>query len=471
MDAPPSTVTVDQLLAALTAALAVGTREAFIALLTEDVRWGGERRGSGHECTTRQQAGDHFAGLIASGITLSISDIYKPEQSSDGLSFIARVTVTAPNPDETHENLVRLTVRDGLIADICIMDEPPSVEVLYFDGCPHYEALLPYLYGLLDKNGIVAAVTLSRIDNTEQAEARQFLGSPTVRVDGHDVEPVTSPGTQHDSEETPPQYGMQCRLYYTAEGTTGIPPGQWILDALVDNPNHEAAVTAIHEGDLHTLQQLLAEHPEFASVHIPRREGRTLLHVATDWPGHFPGVAATIAALIAAGADPDCRFPGEHRETPLHWAASSDDVDAIDALLDAGACIDARGAVIAGGTPLSDATAFGQWSAAYRLVERGAATTLFDAAALGLVAVVDDHLRTENPTRENITSSFWGACHGGHVSTAAVLLDLGADIDWVGYDGLTPLDAARRSEKHDVVRWLEEHDSAVHAVEWRWRSN
>ena len=91
---------------------------------------------------------------------------------------------------------------------------------------------------------------------------------------------------------------------------------------------------------------------------------RTLLHAATDWPGHFPNNPATVRALVAAGADVDARFTGPHRETPLHWAASSDDVEVLDALLDAGADIEADGAVIAGGTPLTDAVAFGQWAAA-----------------------------------------------------------------------------------------------------------
>jgi ankyrin repeat protein len=61
-------------------------------------------------------------------------------------------------------------------------------------------------------------------------------------------------------------------------------------------------------------------------------------------------------------------------ETPLHWAASSDDIEALDALVDAGADVDAPGAVIAGGTPLDDAVAFGQWEAARRLVHPGART-------------------------------------------------------------------------------------------------
>ncbi|MFN8080289.1 MAG: ankyrin repeat domain-containing protein [Kineosporiaceae bacterium] len=134
-----------------------------------------------------------------------------------------------------------------------------------------------------------------------------------------------------------------------------------------------AAVDAIHTGDVATLSRLLDEYPDLARARLAHRDGRTLLHVATDWPGHFPQVATTIAILIGAGADPDAALGGPHQETPLHWAASSDDLDALDALLDGGADINAPGAVIAGGTPLADATVFGQWAAARRLLQRGAA--------------------------------------------------------------------------------------------------
>ena len=110
---------------------------------------------------------------------------------------------------------------------------------------------------------------------------------------------------------------------------------------------------------------------------------RTLLHVATDWPGHFPNVAATIEVLVEAGADVSGQSHGPHEEIAPHSAASSDDVDAIDALPIAGADIDAEGGVIAGGTPLGDASAFAQWEAARLLVRRGARTRVFDLAALG----------------------------------------------------------------------------------------
>jgi ankyrin repeat protein len=202
---------------------------------------------------------------------------------------------------------------------------------------------------------------------------------------------------------------------------------------------------------------LLASHPGLATATIMSgSNGRSLLHVATDWPGHFPNGAAVVAMLVAHGADVGATFIGFHAETPLHWAASSDDVAVLDALLDAGADLEARGSVIDGGTALADAVAFGQWNAARRLVERGARTTLWQAAALGLLDRVQaEFAREEKPSKDEVTNAFWCACHGGQRETAEYLLERGADRNWIGHDRLTPLEAARRSDASDVVEWLE----------------
>jgi ankyrin repeat protein len=173
------------------------------------------------------------------------------------------------------------------------------------------------------------------------------------------------------------------------------------------------------------------------------------------WPGHFPNGAATVATLIAYGADVNARCTGQHAEAPLHWAASSDDVSVLDAPLDAGADIEVPGAVIGGGTPLADAVAFGQWQAARRLVQRGARTTLWQAAALGLLDRVEEYFAKDlPPSLDELTYAFWCACHGRQRQCAEYILTRGADVNWVGWDGLTPLDTARRSGSPELVDWL-----------------
>ena len=224
-----------------------------------------------------------------------------------------------------------------------------------------------------------------------------------------------------------------------------------------DSPLARRVTDVIRSGDAAALQQLLDERPELvhARVDDPRcRQSRTLLHLVTDWPGNVPEAAAKIRALAAAGADVNARFTGPHSETPLHWAASSDDIEALDALLDAGADIEADGAVIGGGTPIADAVAFGQWKAARRLLERGAATNLWQAAALGLLDRVRDELARATPTQEDLDNALWCAAHGGQRATAELLLAAGADPSWVGHDGLTAAAAAERSGASELATWL-----------------
>ena len=221
----------------------------------------------------------------------------------------------------------------------------------------------------------------------------------------------------------------------------------------VDDPLALAATAAIRTGDLVRLRSLLAEQPWLAAARIGPR---SLLHVVADWPGHVPHGARTVSTLVEAGADVNARFLGGHVETPLHWAASCDDVAVLDALLDAGADIEAPGAVLGGGSPLADARGFKQWRAAWRLVERGASTTLADAAGLGLGDRVAA-LLAARPDAEQVSLALWAACHGGRTACAELLLAHGADLDVVPpWEELTPLDAAERDGADELAGWLRE---------------
>jgi ankyrin repeat protein len=241
-----------------------------------------------------------------------------------------------------------------------------------------------------------------------------------------------------------------------------------MLNIPSDDTRSVAVISAIHNGDLERLERLLDDNPGLATAKIVDNLGvaRTLLHIVTDWPGHFPNVAKTITVLVAAGSDVNAKFQHPSRqecqETPLHWAASSDDVAALDALLDSGADIEASGAVFTGGPPMSDAVVFAQWKAARRLLERGALTTIWQAAALGLLDRVKDRCeRQPPPSPDEITNAFWHACRGGQLQTAEYLLGLGAMLNWIGYDGKTPLHVARESGAKDLIAWLRDRGAEL----------
>jgi hypothetical protein len=97
------------------------------------------------------------------------------------------------------------------------------VEILYFDDCPHYAGAARAVRTLLDREGVAAEVELRRVADETDAQATRFLGSPTIRVDGRDVEP---------GAEERDDYGMTCRLYRTTAGLLPIPDERWIVEAL-----------------------------------------------------------------------------------------------------------------------------------------------------------------------------------------------------------------------------------------------
>lgn len=106
-----------------------------------------------------------------------------------------------------------------------------KVELLYFDGCPNRDALLPRLRELVAREGSPAEIDLHRITDDDAAQSERFLGSPTVRVNGRDIEP----GAERRTD-----YGMKCRLYHTPTGLSGQPQDEWLRAALGDAARADA---------------------------------------------------------------------------------------------------------------------------------------------------------------------------------------------------------------------------------------
>lgn len=134
----------------------------------------------------------------------------------------------------------------------------------------------------------------------------------------------------------------------------------------------------------------------------------------------------------------NARFTGPNTETPLHWAASNDDIEVLYALLDAGVDIESPGAVIAGGMPLDDTVAFGQWQTTRRLVERGAQNKLWHAAALGLMDRIKKHLPAAHFPHPTKSLELSGRRATRTTANSGIPPRVGADLSWVGYDGLPP---------------------------------
>lgn len=230
-----------------------------------------------------------------------------------------------------------------------------------------------------------------------------------------------------------------------------------------DDATATALIGVIHAGDVRSLAKLLADNAGLAAARIVDEKGGsgTTLHAAADWPGFFANGPEIVAMLIDAGADPNAAVEGSwHTETPLHWAASSDDVEVARALIDGGADIEVLGASIAGGTPLDDAVAYGCWQVARLLVQRGARVDrLWHAAALGMTTRVDELVAGAAPTQQELTDAFWQACHGGQRRTAEHLLALGADLNGTpSWGGGTPLEAAESvgTGREALLTWLRE---------------
>jgi len=93
------------------------------------------------------------------------------------------------------------------------------IQLLYFAGCPHYAPTLELLRRTAAERGQELNVELIEVRNNEDARRLRFLGSPTLRVNGVDIEPTAV--TRND-------FALACRVY----GASGTPSRELIEAAL-----------------------------------------------------------------------------------------------------------------------------------------------------------------------------------------------------------------------------------------------
>lgn len=99
-----------------------------------------------------------------------------------------------------------------------------KIEVLYSPDCPNYVAALALVHEVLAETGIQAQVELVRVETEDDARRLQFIGSPTVRVDGLDVEPYVT--------FTAKDFGLRCRLYAEDGQVLGWPGRRMLRDSI-----------------------------------------------------------------------------------------------------------------------------------------------------------------------------------------------------------------------------------------------
>lgn len=97
------------------------------------------------------------------------------------------------------------------------------VDVLYFEGCPSGTAAYDLARTVVRSVGVVADVNLIEVTSDEMAREIGFLGSPSIRIDGQDIEPARRNDVAHS---------LSCRIYRTTSGAQGLPPEEMLAAAL-----------------------------------------------------------------------------------------------------------------------------------------------------------------------------------------------------------------------------------------------
>ena len=98
-----------------------------------------------------------------------------------------------------------------------------EIQFLYYEDCPSHTRALDRLRSVLTEEGVQHHLKIIKVDTRRQAQELRFTGSPTIRVNGEDIDPPASDA----------QYGLACRAYQTADGRVSPLPSPSMIQSAV----------------------------------------------------------------------------------------------------------------------------------------------------------------------------------------------------------------------------------------------
>jgi hypothetical protein len=98
----------------------------------------------------------------------------------------------------------------------------PRVELLYFDGCPNHHPTEELIREVLLEEGLQPQLVRVPVETPDAALRERFLGSPTIRINGKDIDPEGDDG----------QYALRCRVYLYNNRLSGAPDKEMVRRAL-----------------------------------------------------------------------------------------------------------------------------------------------------------------------------------------------------------------------------------------------
>jgi hypothetical protein len=101
------------------------------------------------------------------------------------------------------------------------------VSFLYYEECPSHDLALERLREVMAEEGIPGEVEVLKVETEEQARELRFVGSPTIRVDGQDIDPPTEP-----------RYALTCRVYRLDDDRISPLPSKDMIQRVLRAPGN-----------------------------------------------------------------------------------------------------------------------------------------------------------------------------------------------------------------------------------------